>query len=168
MLQIRLRQRSRNCPPTCVRTRDQIMCLLDSRFCLFCPGAGQREGPSQLYRPGARSSLRDILSCQECHVTGQRAQSVMSFSGRGQGICLQGQSSCGQRGGVGGVVVSHVGWLFGTGEVTAPGVLARPNVEPRPPWNASPSPSPHTRGFLGHCSALGGSTRMQKRPGMRR
>lgn len=37
--------------------------------------------------------------------------------------------------------------LFGTGEATTPGVLAGPEVEPRPPWNTCPSPSPRTPGF---------------------
>lgn len=132
-----------------------------------CSVLEQDRGRDLPSSPGwAKSSLQDILSCQECHVTGQRAQSVMNFLEGGR-ACLQGQSSCGQRGRVrGGVIVSHVGWLFGMGRSQPLGFWKDLSWSPGLLGMLAPHPAPILRGFLGHCSVLGGSARMQKRPGV--
>lgn len=133
--------------------------LLGSRFCLSC---------SRRDRGWALPSSRDSLSFQKRQVTGQRASLVPSFSGRGQGGCLQGQSSSGQRGRVkgGGVRVSHVGGAVWNWGGHSPWVLAGPSVGPRPPWNACPSPGPTVHVFSVTVLSLEGAHTSQKRPCM--
>lgn len=95
-------------PAYMCQNQDQIQVPIELHTCLACSRAGERVGPVHLPRLGAMSRLKDILSFQECQVTGQRARLVMSFSGRGQGVCLQCQRACGQRAGLpGGATVSH-------------------------------------------------------------
>ena len=66
----------------------------------------------------------------------------MSFSGKGQGQCLQDQSFYGQRAGLkAGVLVNYVtAGLLGTGEATDLRVLAGPKVETRPSQKMLPHP----------------------------
>lgn len=95
-LQVSLRLReAKELPASMCQNQGSNSCVCWAPDSVFPTPGG---GPFPALQARAMASLRDILSFQDRQVTGQRASLVTSFSGRGQGRCLQGQSSSGQRG----------------------------------------------------------------------